>query len=248
MRINGTLYTKLGKTGHADQTEPLGFREIKTQYTRLRPQIARQHDSIFLLGEPEATVAEVFKLLGRTDVIAEAQVQAKRDRLGLGQREKIRTEDEEVVSLAEEIMRPSKNINEQYKALVARVWEKDTKVTKNEELRKKMEELDSLEALVVPLTPKVKGREKAHIIRLIDEAIKTTPLDLPPVPRVPSRISIKTKVLERIEQALEIREGIKMDQRRRRGVEEQIEVTTEERLTCLKEMGICPTCEGQIVG
>lgn len=95
LEVNGTKNTKLGKD-HATLTEPFGLREIKTQYGRFRPQVAGQHDPIFLLSETEATVAEVFKMLGRVDVVTEAQRLAKKDLKDVESTVKIRLTDLEV--------------------------------------------------------------------------------------------------------------------------------------------------------
>lgn len=81
LELNGKTYTKLGRE-HSELTEPLGFKEIRTKdgKIRLRPQIAAQHDSMFLITESEITIAEILKELGRADIVTEAQKRAKADK------------------------------------------------------------------------------------------------------------------------------------------------------------------------
>lgn len=90
--LNDVKHTKLGRD-HGTLTEPFGFKEIRTQYTRLRPQVASQMDPIFLIGENDSSVAEVFKLLGRVDVVTDAQKLARRDLLDTGKKLEIREAD-----------------------------------------------------------------------------------------------------------------------------------------------------------
>lgn len=92
IEINGTKHSKIGKE-HAQLTEPLGFKEIETSLPRLRPQVAFQHDPIFLLAENPTIVAEVLKMLGRADVVTEAQRLAKRDYRDAESKGKVRETD-----------------------------------------------------------------------------------------------------------------------------------------------------------
>jgi len=92
LKINGVLHTKIGRE-HQKLTTDLGLVEIETSQDRLRPQIAQQHDLIFLIFHSNTVVAEVFKTLGRVDVITSAQGMAKKDRAGFVSKRKIRVED-----------------------------------------------------------------------------------------------------------------------------------------------------------
>lgn len=92
LEINGKTYTKIGRD-HKKLTAPYGIMEIETTAARLRPQVAMQHDSIFLAAETETTVAEVFKLLGRVDIITDAQKFAKKDYHSTEGELKVRSKD-----------------------------------------------------------------------------------------------------------------------------------------------------------
>lgn len=78
LTVNGMVHSKIGRD-HQVLTRPLGFQEIETTNVRRCPQLALQHDNIFLLTEAETTAAEIFKMLGRVDIVTDAQKAAKRD-------------------------------------------------------------------------------------------------------------------------------------------------------------------------
>jgi len=77
--IDGIKYTKMGKDGHQVQTEKLGYKEIRVRDKRLRPQVAAQHDPPFLIAESDTIIADMFKALGRADVVTEAMTDCKKD-------------------------------------------------------------------------------------------------------------------------------------------------------------------------
>lgn len=79
LRVGDNVHTKIGRD-HAELTKEIGIVELPTSVSKQRPQIARQHDTVFLLTETETTVAEVFKMLGRVDVITTAQAMTGKDR------------------------------------------------------------------------------------------------------------------------------------------------------------------------
>ena len=76
--VDGEKFTRLGK-GHGDLVGPLGYCTIKAGGEQIRPQYATQYDDIFLLTATPNTAAEVFKMLGRVDVVTRAQEAAKHD-------------------------------------------------------------------------------------------------------------------------------------------------------------------------
>lgn len=92
LKVNGVLHTKIGRD-HAKLTEVAGFTEIQVTGTRIRPQIAKQHDPIFLITENESAVAEIFKMLGRADVVTSAQQMARSDLKSADQETKVREKD-----------------------------------------------------------------------------------------------------------------------------------------------------------
>lgn len=93
--INGTVHTKLGRD-HDSLTKPLGFLSIPTAAGELRPQFAGQFDKAFLLDVTPSVVAEVFKVLGRGDVVATAQDASKKDKLNAERSLAIRKSDLDV--------------------------------------------------------------------------------------------------------------------------------------------------------
>lgn len=90
LEVDGHRHTRFGRD-HLSITGPLGFAQIGD----LRPQVALQHDPIFLLTETPNAVAEVFRMLGRADVVASAQAAAKSDLKSAGQTLKVRSGDRE---------------------------------------------------------------------------------------------------------------------------------------------------------
>jgi len=80
LQINADQYTKLGQGGHPELTKKLGVWELDiSAAVRLTPQFASQHDSIFLINLSDTIIAEVFKQMGRADVITDAQAMAKKE-------------------------------------------------------------------------------------------------------------------------------------------------------------------------
>lgn len=205
--------------------------------------MARQHDPIFLVSEPDATVAEVFKLLGRTDVISRAQVEAKRDRLGLVQRQKVREEDEQEVKRAAEIMRSADGLGAQYSILEFGVKRKKSTVILIEVLKDKITELTELTTVNIPSVPEVKVGVQGRLVQLIGEMKMNEPMELPGVPRQPSKMLRHTEELTKIKGVLNLDQGIRTEQVLRRLLEESIERMKKEHTTMLVKMGVCPTCK-----
>jgi energy-coupling factor transporter ATP-binding protein EcfA2 len=92
--VDGEKFTRLGK-GHAELIGPLGYQTIKTGGEHIRPQYATQYDDIFLLTATPNTAAEVFKMLGRVDVVTRAHGAARCDLRKTGSELEIRTRDQE---------------------------------------------------------------------------------------------------------------------------------------------------------
>lgn len=94
LSVNGTVHQKYGND-HEPMTKGLGFRTVETNAGDYLPQFAFQHDEPFLLMSSPGTVAEVFKMLGRVDVVTEAQRLARKDFRAVEARRKIRETDRE---------------------------------------------------------------------------------------------------------------------------------------------------------
>lgn len=76
--INGVNHTKLGRDQFS-LLEPYGFLAIESSAGTIKPQIAGQFDKAFLLDITETAVAEVFKVLGRGDIVSTARDSARKD-------------------------------------------------------------------------------------------------------------------------------------------------------------------------
>lgn len=94
LEIDSVVHEKYG-VDHEPMMGPLGYRKIETAAGHRTPQFAFQHDQPFLIAETPTVVAEVFKMLGRVDVISKAQSMSKRDLRETDQTRKTRQEDHE---------------------------------------------------------------------------------------------------------------------------------------------------------
>lgn len=72
LEIDGQDYRKLGRD-HESLTKDLGYISLDIGTFTLRPQVALQFDKTFLLDFPETVVAEVFRIVGRGDILVRAK-------------------------------------------------------------------------------------------------------------------------------------------------------------------------------
>jgi hypothetical protein len=244
LEVNGTKYTKLGRE-HGDLTEKLGFVEIEASGARLRPQVAKQHDPIFLLTENETVAAEIFKLLGRVDVVVTAQQMARSELTRDNRTLVVRKGD---VEKAEEELRELDRVPE---------------------LRN---ELDDLELDLVNL--ELQRVDKYRLLEKIEKAGKLGPEALPSPPEVEDP-DLKTTLLWKLERCQNLRPAtlpviptIDMERRREKLVlmlktqrlltltseyyalddevrfaEGAIETWEKELEALKKELGVCPLCK-----
>lgn len=231
LEINDVRHTKLGKDLYA-LTGPLGFLQIRTAGGDFRPQIAGQFDKAFLLDANDSVVAEVFKALGRGDVIATAKDYAKRDVNKARGELKIRAVDLEAAQTDLEKFQWVPGLVGEAKSL-------EVAVADQEKSGAVLEELDLLgEALPDPL-PGI------PFIPLLDTPIQLCELMdqyqefvIPEVP-VPPEWNVLWPVPDidsYLQQQLEISEALEA-----RIPHELNEALAElERLE--KELGVCPTC------
>ncbi len=178
LEINGVKHTKIGK-GHKDLTRPFGVIEIETTAKRIRPQIAYQGESIFLVDDNETTAAEVFKMLGRVDVITEAQRQAKKDLKTNEDRRKIRSGDREEARLkAEEF----KNVP-QLRADLDQLTQDLAGLTNNQTQTTYIQLLDTLSSLEpspLPEPPSFPTKPNSlQYLPLLEETIRLQPRNIP---------------------------------------------------------------------
>lgn len=242
LEINGQTHTKIGRD-HKQLTAPFGISEIETTAARLRPQVAMQHDTIFLVAENETTVAEVFKMLGRVDIITEAQRLAKKDLRENEDRRKIRALDRgDAQSRLNQLdhvpqLRGTLNL---LKAEAAKV-EAENK-TRTEQIDN-LKQLRQLQPVKIPTPPAVPQTPKGlGLIPLIREFSALKGRTLPGVPEAPIKpgglqFLPLLKELKKLEGELE-----QLAKDKASNLESQI--TLGEHKTQLEdELKICPTCQ-----
>jgi len=241
--VNGQRHTKLGKD-HPKLTEPIGTKEIETTAGILRPQIANQHDAIFLLAENETVVAEAFKVLGRGDVIARARELAKRDWGRTVAEQKMRSDD--LVLKGKDLQRydwvPALKLKvERAAAAQSQVVVKEAKATL---VLKRAAELRALKLVAVPVLVPDRVVNTSRLTRIVMLKVLQT---MPTIPiMVPDRTINLAKLSKLMALQIEQKNGAATAAalQRSRGELEQLELDT----TVLeKELGACPAC-GRVFG
>jgi len=236
LQINGTKHTKIGRD-HQDLTNPLGFQEIETTHLRLRPQVAQQHDPIFLLTETDSAVAEVFKLLGRVDVITEAQRLATRDRRQDESEGKVRTKDVEAAKTKLEETDEIERVRKDFEGIRERY-----KLGDAEELRQQLQDIVTLEGLKPCQIPELPVLPTGLILGTLDEINQLKvlqPREIKELPRLPKE---EAEVLGQVEELIQLIEMGEQDRGQIEAVDSDKE-TTEAKIKGLeKELGVCPTC------
>lgn len=241
LEIDGKLHTKIGKE-HGILTEPLGFRILETSGPRLRPQVALQHDSIFLLGENPTIVAEALKMLGRADVVTEAQRCAKRDTKEADLRKKVREED---VKLANSVLEELEKVGEWRSKLtelqkfcggVDRVIQSSkTKVAG-------LVRLQGLVPVSIPAAPEKPVLPGAVAVLGKVGLYRSLGASQVPVSPVLSKELPHLKVLASGEELGEVRQQLQELAGERDLVKGEIEGTLHRRGELEKILGVCPTC------
>lgn len=243
LKVNGVTHTKIGKE-HGTLTEGLGFRELRTSTARLRPQFAMQHDPIFLLTENETVSAEVFKLLGRTDVVTAAQAAAKRDLKDRENRLKVRREDHGTATtkVAETNHIPAlRQALEQTRALV-NVAE-DTALRKAR-LTPYLLRLRQLTPRKIPDAPPAPTATKAILRDKLKRWTELTPRTVPPSPEFDSRKAWALNDLTtKLNQFRAARHELAIATRTLALSDEELKLLTQKKHELEHELGICPTCE-----
>lgn len=167
----GSHYSKFDKN-HQSITEKLGFKEIKLKDVKLRPQIAKQGESDFLLSLSENTIAEVLKSLGRVDIVSEAQRITKVDFRQTETKLKIREED--IGSVKNEInnltvvpvLRSNfDNISHQVNTL-------EEKIVSQQKLILKIQQLDDITIKIIPESIKVSIPDIYYVFVKINQLLQ----------------------------------------------------------------------------
>lgn len=172
-------FTRFGGN-NLEHTGALGFADIKG----LRPQVAMQHDPIFLLTETPGTVAEIFKLLGRVDTVTTAQANAKRDQRKAKAELDIRTEDHREAEgvLADLDWVP--DLLEQFGALSER-WEKELVPAHMERTaaHEGLGHLQTLAPIEVPDSPTLDLQDTLAERALVEQLLELAPVEVPAAAR-----------------------------------------------------------------
>lgn len=236
LEVNGKTHTKVGRD-HDQLTHEVGIREIRTTHTRVVPQIAMQHNPIFLIGESDTTTAEILKKLSRVDVVTTAQKNALKDRRDKDSLAKVRQGDLEKVK---EQLEPLKHIP----ALRALYQETDKTLVQAEEgreraqaLREKILRRRELNLIEVPSPPTVP--EPSPIKGKVRRLMELQPREVPNTIEIPFPPQWGPKALGLVEIRGE-------EQSLKRSIEQtdtQIKELTAEIQRMEEEMKVCPTCE-----
>lgn len=242
LELNGVTHTKIGKE-QAALTVDYGLREIETSGPTLRPQIAMQHDPIFLLTQSPATVAEVLKLLGRVDVVTEAQRRVRKDCKEVEGRAKVREQDiEQAKERVTELGDLNKWVVAHSKVSNELANSESTLDLFNSRLLK-MEQFVKCVALPVPEKPELV--ERPAEFGLLVKAIRWMGLQKQEVPELPT---LMDGVAERAELVKKIGQWQRQGEEREQVVKAVLGVDAEaatlevQRVKLEEELKVCPTC------
>lgn len=232
LKVNDQTYTKLGRD-QSSIAEPLGFVNIQTEAGYIRPQIAGQFDKAFLLDVGETTVAEVFKVLGRGDVVATAREHARRD-LGKSKSElKIRSSDRELAATAVAKMQWLPELLAKVGVFQASVKE----VKPREDLLGEVGQhlmADIPESL--PKVPQLLDDVMARKLGWIEEYAGTQDIQVPGIPSPSVReVALLEAVTEYLETATELEKSI-------RDTDTELKEVTKAVKNLEEELGVCPVC------
>jgi hypothetical protein len=240
LEINGKTHTKTGKD-HKALTAPHGILEIEATTRRLRPQTAAQHDPIFLVADNETTAAEVLNLLGRADVVTEAQRNAKRDLNQAEEKRKIRTSDREKAAtrLAETDHVPG--LRQELEEKRARTQAREEQRAKHQTLTDHLTTLETLSPKdPPPAPPGAKPPESLKRLTKLRELTDLTPRDVPAAPPTPK--APPTATLERLTTLLTLEQERKRTIQEREATEDDLVHLEKERETLEATLKTCPTC------
>lgn len=240
LEVNGHLHSKLGRD-HNQLTAPLGYVEVETTATRLRPQVAMQHDPIFLLTESDTNVAEVFKMLGRADIVTTAQANAKKDGKSTVNLLTTRKIDE---LKAEELLAEVANAEDLKLGVEKAELEMNRLFASADSKQKLVEKLKTLITLTPLKLPSAPQELKLHsgvaVMEKIAAFIRTEPIHLPTAPvvvdKTPSSIAlIKSFILAETQLEAATLERVSK--------EESLKVAEADMDQLKVDLGACPTCE-----
>lgn len=229
--INGVRHTKLGRD-HFSLLEPLGLISIDSPSGDVRPQIAKQFDKAFLLDLPESVVAEVFRTLGRGDVVASARDAARKDLMKNKSEHKVRDGD----------VPPLQN------SVAERNWVRPL-ATEVRVTLSKLESVIPLDSLLtkvsellaekfpdqVPHVPALKDLSRElKVLQGIDQHLD---IQVPLIPKIP--VDLNLALLEKLNENLSQGDQINTTLQ---GIEVDLGNSRAALLKMEEELGVCPTC------
>lgn len=242
LQINGTEHTKIGKD-HKDLTKPYGILEIETSQARLRPQIAMQHDPIFLIGETETTAAEVFKMLGRVDVITEAQRLAKKDLRSDEDKRKIRSLDLNTATERRDKLSHIPALRKRMDELKDFYAKEERGIEKSREMIQKLTALSQLEPVHLPTPPEQPVLPDALTqVKLLRELSVLVPRKFPEPPS-PSEIPTALKSIKLLEALVEATKDWENTHQQKETATTEIKSHEETLKGMEAELGTCPVCK-----
>lgn len=241
--VNGVRYTKFGKE-QAELTRGLGFVELDVAGQKIRPQIALQFDPIFLLSGSETEAAEALRLLGRVDVVTEAQRLATKDAREQAQKLKIRGDDCVAARMRAEKLKWLPGLRADFIEVQTQLGAVLAEQSRRESGLKKVAEVLSIAVREVPAAVgEVRAPQTFGLLTKIREAAKLRARDVPASVneiQVPSK---KFELLTRMNQlAIEGNEYY-VTMLRRQNIEAEIVGVMEIKKEMEKELGKCPTCD-----
>lgn len=229
--INGVRHTKLGRD-HYSLLEPLGLLSIDSPSGDVRPQIAKQFDKAFLLDLPESVVAEVFRTLGRGDVVASARDAARKDLARNKSEQKVREGDVGPLQTAVASQNWVRPLATEVKIRIGQV----------QEILPRVKLLDGVVALLsekfpdaVPNVPALKDLSRE--LEVLSGIESHSEIQVPDIPKVSASEDVEFLTRVRELEADEVKVANSLD-----NIIEELLSTKTAKLKMEKELGVCPTC------
>lgn len=229
--VNGVAHTKLGKD-HFGVLDDLGFLKISTAAGDILPQVAGQFDKAFLLDVNETVVAEVFKVLGRGDVVTSARDSARKDLAKNKSELKVRESDLDASrkSVAQRVWvrQMSKDVEDTLRDLSVAAEKDRVREGCRNLLQSKIPE-------VIPEVPTLPALDDK--IRILQGIKDYKEINIPEIPECvePPSLGMLVKVQGWMEEGVRLdSEGILLNQR--------LEESKKELKALEDSLGACPTC------
>jgi len=239
IKINGQKATKIGRE-HATLTEKLGVKEIKTTYAALRPQYAAQSDLPFLLSENPATVAELLQVLGRVDVVTEAQKRAKGDLRSNLDELRLREVD---LDQAKDLLKKLDGTDKIRLSLTQLQEEEkliEVKQTSLEQLKLHSQRLLSLSKREVPPSPQVTAPAHLSTLSILTRIRQLKPASIPTLPRFETSRHLPS--IDQCHQLVTIRKELTDLKGEMSLIDGMKAALMKNKQEMEQELGLCPTC------